>query len=108
MGWLAKAGGLWRYARRVGKCGGEERAMDLLGWIVIGLLAGAIAKLVMPGRDPGGCVVTILLGIAGALLAGFIGRLGGFYAQGERAGFIAAVLGAIAVLALYRWFAARR
>ena len=82
--------------------------MDLLGWIVIGLLAGAIAKLVMPGRDPGGCVVTILLGIAGALLAGFIGRLGGFYAQGERAGFIAAVLGSIAVLALYRWFAARR
>ncbi|BBF68547.1 membrane protein [Sphingomonas bisphenolicum] len=86
----------------------EERAMDLLGWIVVGLLAGAIARLIMPGRDPGGCVVTILLGIAGALLAGFVGRLAGFYATGERAGFVAAIVGAIAVLALYRFFAARR
>ncbi len=82
--------------------------MDLLGWIVIGLLAGALARLIMPGRDPGGCIVTILLGIAGALLAGFVGRLAGVYAPGERAGFIAAILGAIAVLALYRFFAARR
>ncbi|WP_088182365.1 GlsB/YeaQ/YmgE family stress response membrane protein [Sphingobium sp. Z007] len=82
--------------------------MDLLGWIVIGLLAGALAKLIMPGRDPGGCIVTILLGIAGALLAGFVGRLAGVYAPGERAGFIAAILGAVAVLALYRFFAARR
>lgn len=82
--------------------------MDMLGWIVVGLLAGAIARLVMPGRDPGGCIVTILLGMAGALLAGFVGRLAGFYAPGERAGFIAAVGGAIAVLALYRWFAVRR
>jgi uncharacterized membrane protein YeaQ/YmgE (transglycosylase-associated protein family) len=82
--------------------------MDLLGWIIVGLLAGALAKLVMPGRDPGGCVVTMLLGIAGALLAGFVGRLLGVYAPGESAGFIAAVLGAIAVLALYRWFARRR
>lgn len=87
---------------------GEERAMDLLGWILVGLIAGAIAKLIMPGRDPGGCIVTILLGIAGALLAGFVGRLGGLYAPGERAGFVAAILGSIAVLALYRWFAARR
>ncbi|MDO7835906.1 GlsB/YeaQ/YmgE family stress response membrane protein [Sphingobium sp. HBC34] len=82
--------------------------MDLLGWIIVGLLAGAIAKWIMPGRDPGGCVVTILLGIAGALLAGFVGRLAGLYAPGERAGFIAAVIGAIAVLALYRWFSSRR
>lgn len=82
--------------------------MDLLGWIVVGLLAGALAKLIMPGRDPGGCIVTILLGIAGALLAGFVGRLAGVYAPGERAGFIAAILGAVAVLALYRFFAARR
>lgn len=82
--------------------------MDLLGWIIIGLLAGAIAKLIMPGRDPGGCIVTMLLGIAGALLAGFVGRLAGFYAPGQSAGFIAAILGSIAVLALYRWFAARR
>ncbi len=82
--------------------------MDLLGWIMVGLLAGALARLVMPGRDPGGCVVTIVLGIAGALLAGFVGRLAGVYAPGERAGFVAAVLGAVAVLGLYRWFAARR
>lgn len=82
--------------------------MDLLGWIVIGLLAGAIAKFIMPGRDPGGCVVTMLLGIAGALLAGFVGRLAGFYQPGQGAGFIAAVLGAITILALYRWFAVRR
>lgn len=82
--------------------------MDLLGWVVIGLFAGAIAKLIMPGRDPGGCVVTILLGIAGALLAGFVGRLAGFYAPGQHAGFIAAIVGAVAVLALYRWFAMRR
>ncbi|MFC3442936.1 GlsB/YeaQ/YmgE family stress response membrane protein [Sphingobium rhizovicinum] len=82
--------------------------MDLLGWIFLGLIAGAIARLIMPGRDPGGCIVTILLGIAGALLAGFIGRLAGIYMPGERAGYIAAILGAVAVLALYRWFAARR
>jgi uncharacterized membrane protein YeaQ/YmgE (transglycosylase-associated protein family) len=76
--------------------------MEILGWIFIGLLAGALAKLIMPGRDPGGCIVTILLGIAGALLAGYVGRLVGFYAAGERAGFIAAVLGAIAILIVYR------
>lgn len=82
--------------------------MDLLGWIVVGLLAGAAARFVVPGRDPGGCIVTILLGIAGALLAGFVGRLAGFYAAGQRAGFVAAIMGAVAVLALYRLFAARR
>jgi uncharacterized membrane protein YeaQ/YmgE (transglycosylase-associated protein family) len=82
--------------------------MDLLGWIIVGLLAGAVARLVMPGRDPGGCVVTILLGIAGALLAGFVGRLAGIYGPGEGAGFIAAMLGAIAVLALYRRFVGGR
>jgi uncharacterized membrane protein YeaQ/YmgE (transglycosylase-associated protein family) len=78
--------------------------MELLGWIITGLLAGALARLVMPGRDPGGCVVTILLGMAGA----FVGQIMGFYAPGEHASFIAAVLGAIAVLALYRWFSVRR
>ena len=82
--------------------------MDLLGWIVIGLLAGALAKLIMPGRDPGGCIVTMLLGIAGALLAGFMGRLAGLYAPGQGAGFIAAVLGAIAILIVYRFLAAKR
>lgn len=81
--------------------------MELLGWIMTGLLAGALARLVMPGRDPGGCVVTILLGIAGALLAAYVGQLLGFYLPGQRASFLAAVLGAIAVLILYRWFGAR-
>ncbi|WP_028055901.1 GlsB/YeaQ/YmgE family stress response membrane protein [Sphingobium bisphenolivorans] len=82
--------------------------MELLGWIILGLFAGAIARLVMPGRDPGGCVVTILLGIAGALLAGYLGRLLGIYGPGETAGFIAAVLGSVGVLVIYRFFAGRR
>jgi uncharacterized membrane protein YeaQ/YmgE (transglycosylase-associated protein family) len=77
--------------------------MDILGWILFGLLAGALARFIMPGRDPGGCVVTMLLGIAGALLAGFIGRIAGWYGPGESAGFIAAILGAIAILAAYRF-----
>ena len=81
--------------------------MELLGWIIVGLFAGAIARLVMPGRDPGGCVVTILLGIAGALFAGYVGRLLGIYEPEEQASFIAAILGSIAVLAIYRWFARR-
>jgi uncharacterized membrane protein YeaQ/YmgE (transglycosylase-associated protein family) len=82
--------------------------MELLGWIIVGLFAGAIARLVMPGRDPGGCVLTVLLGIAGALLAGYVGRLLGFYEPGERASFLAAVLGSIGVLIIYRLFANRR
>lgn len=81
--------------------------MSILGWIFIGLIAGAIAKWIMPGRDPGGCIVTILLGIAGALLAGYVGQLLGFYRQGERAGFIAAIVGAIVILAVYRQIAKR-
>jgi len=74
----------------------------ILGWIVIGLLAGGIAKLLMPGRDPGGCIVTILLGIAGALFAGFLGRAVGWYNENEGAGFIAAIVGAFVILFLYR------
>lgn len=74
----------------------------ILGWIVIGLLAGGIAKLLMPGRDPGGCIITILLGIAGALLAGFLGRAVGWYNENEGAGFIAAIVGAFVILFLYR------
>jgi uncharacterized membrane protein YeaQ/YmgE (transglycosylase-associated protein family) len=79
-----------------------------LGWIIIGALAGGLAKLIMPGRDPGGCIVTILLGIAGALLMGFLGSAVGWYEPGEGAGFIAAVLGAIILLFIYRLIVARR
>lgn len=80
----------------------------VLGWIVIGLLAGGIAKLLMPGRDPGGCIVTILLGIAGALLAGYIGKAVGWYKPGEVAGFLAAVVGSFAILLVYRLVLRRR
>ncbi len=80
----------------------------ILGWIVIGLLAGGIAKLLMPGKDPGGCIITILLGVAGALLAGFIGKSVGWYDSNEAAGFIAAVIGAFILLFIYRLIARRR
>ena len=80
----------------------------ILGWIVIGLLAGGIAKLLMPGKDPGGCIVTILLGVAGALLAGFIGKSLGWYQSNEGAGFIAAIVGAFVLLAIYRLISRRR
>lgn len=79
-----------------------------LGWILIGLLAGALAKLIMPGKDPGGCIVTILLGVAGALLAGFVGNAVGWYSQGQAGGFIAATLGAIVILVIYRLLVRRR
>ena len=80
----------------------------VIGWVVIGLLAGGIAKLLMPGRDPGGCIITILLGIAGALLAGFIGKAVGWYDQGEAAGFLAAIVGAFVILFIYRAVVRRR
>ena len=80
----------------------------ILGWIVIGLLAGGIAKLLMPGKDPGGCIITILLGIAGALLAGFLGRAVGWYGENEGAGFIAAIVGAFIILFIYRLVVTRR
>jgi uncharacterized membrane protein YeaQ/YmgE (transglycosylase-associated protein family) len=77
-------------------------------WIIIGAIAGGIAKAIVPGRDPGGCIITILLGIAGAALAGFIGNKMGWYEQGEGAGFIAAILGAILILFIWRLVAGRR
>jgi len=70
--------------------------------LLIGLIVGALAKLIMPGKDPGGIFVTMLLGIAGALAAGFIGRVLGLYASGQGAGFIMSTLGAILLLGLYR------
>ena len=77
-------------------------------WILIGLVAGGIAKLLMPGKDPGGCIITILLGIAGALLAGFLGKSIGWYEQGEAAGFLAAIVGAFIILFIYRLVMRRR
>ena len=82
--------------------------MGILSWILFGLVIGIIAKLLMPGRDPGGFIVTILLGIAGALLGGFIGRTMGFYGENESAGWIISILGAVILLALYRMMARRR
>jgi uncharacterized membrane protein YeaQ/YmgE (transglycosylase-associated protein family) len=79
----------------------------ILGWILFGLIVGAIAKLVMPGKDPGGIIVTMALGIAGALVAGFIGRALGWYRADEAAGFIMATLGAVLILFVYRRFGAR-
>jgi len=81
----------------------------IIGWIVIGGIAGAIAKLLMPGKDPGGCIITVLLGIAGALVAGWLGRLIGLYdANDQGAGFIAAIVGAFILLLIYRLIAGRR
>ena len=79
----------------------------ILGTLVIGLIVGVIAKLLMPGRDPGGCLITILLGIAGAFVAGFLGRAI-WYEPGQPAGFIASVIGAMLVLLVYRLIRGRR
>lgn len=73
-----------------------------LGWIVIGIVAGVLGKLIMPGKDPGGFIVTILIGIAGSLLAGFLGQAVGFYQPGQAGGWIGATVGAIILLFLYR------
>ena len=82
--------------------------MGILGWVLFGLVVGVVAKLVMPGKDPGGIIITILLGIVGALLGGFIGQALGLYQTGEPAGFIGATLGAILVLWVYRMATRRR
>jgi uncharacterized membrane protein YeaQ/YmgE (transglycosylase-associated protein family) len=76
--------------------------MHFLWMCLIGLVAGALAKLIMPGKDPGGIIITMLLGIAGSLVAGFLGRALGWYATGEGAGLIMSVIGAILLLAVYR------
>ncbi len=80
----------------------------ILGWIIIGGIAGGLAKLLMPGKDPGGCIITILLGIVGAFIAGWLGQAVGFYDAGEGAGFVAAIIGAFIILAIYRIVAGRR
>lgn len=82
--------------------------MAILTWIVFGLVVGIIAKLLMPGRDPGGFIVTTLLGIAGALVGGFIGRAMGFYGPSQGAGWLVSIAGAIILLAIYRMMVGRR
>ena len=82
--------------------------MGIIGWIVFGLIVGAIAKLVMPGRDPGGIVVTMVLGVVGALLGGFLGRALGLYGPEQGAGWLMSIVGAIVVLMIYRLLIRRR
>lgn len=76
--------------------------MHILGWIVFGLVVGVVAKFLMPGRDPGGFIITALLGMVGAVVGGFMGRMIGLYGEGDPIGFIMAVLGSIVVLVVYR------
>jgi uncharacterized membrane protein YeaQ/YmgE (transglycosylase-associated protein family) len=76
--------------------------MHIIGWIVFGLIVGLVAKFLMPGRDPGGFVITALIGIVGAVVGGFLGRVIGLYKDGDPVGFVMAVIGAIVLLAAYR------
>ena len=80
----------------------------VIGWIIFGLIVGALAKLLMPGRDPGGFIVTMLLGIAGALVGGFLGRAAGWYGPNDPAGFLMSLFGAIVLLLIYRVIVGRR
>lgn len=78
--------------------------MSIIWTILIGLIAGALAKFIMPGKGPGGIIVTIIIGIAGSFLFTWLGKIIGIYSEGESAGFIGATLGAIILLLLYRMF----
>ena len=82
--------------------------MGILTWILFGLVVGVIAKLLMPGRDPGGFIITILLGIAGALVAGFLGRALNLYGPNDSAGWLMSILGAVILLGLYRMMVKRQ
>ena len=82
--------------------------LSLLWTALIGLIVGAVAKLLMPGKDPGGIVITMLLGIAGSFVASYLGRMVGWYREGQSAGFIMSVVGAILILALYRLLIRRK
>ena len=82
--------------------------MNIIWMLLIGLLIGVVAKFLTPGRDPGGCLLTIVLGIAGSFLASYLGQKMGWYLPGEPAGFFAAVLGAILILLLFRLISGRR
>jgi uncharacterized membrane protein YeaQ/YmgE (transglycosylase-associated protein family) len=81
--------------------------MSVLIWIIFGAVVGVVAKLLMPGRDPGGFFMTIILGIAGALLGGFLGRALGLYREGDPVGFVMALVGAMILLVAYRMIGRR-
>ncbi len=80
----------------------------VIGWIIFGLIVGVIAKLLMPGRDPGGFVITIVIGIVGSLLGGWIGRAVGWYGPNQGAGFLMSIVGAVILLAIYHMLFVRR
>jgi uncharacterized membrane protein YeaQ/YmgE (transglycosylase-associated protein family) len=82
--------------------------MSILLTILIGAVVGALAKLVMPGKDPGGIIITILLGVAGSFVAGMLGHSLGWYEAGEGPGIIASIIGSVILLAIYRAVAGRR
>jgi uncharacterized membrane protein YeaQ/YmgE (transglycosylase-associated protein family) len=82
--------------------------VTVLSWILFGLVVGIVAKLLTPGRDPGGFILTTLLGIAGAVLGGYVGRALGFYGPNQTAGFLMSILGAIILLLLYRFISRPR
>ena len=82
--------------------------LSLLWTALIGLVVGAVAKLLMPGKDPGGWIITMLLGLAGSFIASYLGRMIGWYKEGQEAGFILSVVGAILLLFLYRMFIAKK
>lgn len=82
--------------------------MEILWAIIIGFIVGLLARMIMPGRDPGGILVTTLVGIAGALIATFLGRSMGWYGADQSAGFLASIVGAIVLLAVFRMFRGRR
>jgi uncharacterized membrane protein YeaQ/YmgE (transglycosylase-associated protein family) len=86
----------------------EQSIMGIIWTIIIGLLAGIVAKLLMPGRDPGGFIITTVLGIIGAVVATYLGQALGWYRADEGAGFIGAVVGAVIVLVIYRLVVGRR
>src|SRR5258705_12081057 len=81
--------------------------MHILGALIIGLVVGAVAKLLMPGRDPGGIIITSLIGVAGSVVATYLGHALGWYREGQAPGFIMSVVGAILLLSLYRVFRQR-
>ncbi len=82
--------------------------MHIILTLIVGLIVGAIAKLLMPGKDPGGVIVTMLLGVAGSFIAGMLGHALGWYEVGDGPGIIASVIGAVILLAIYRAFTGRR